>query len=77
MKELVEVLVHALVDRPDEVDVLEQTRGNTVYLTISVGPGDMGKVIGKQGRIINAIRAVVATAAARHDLRAIVNVDGG
>ena len=76
MREVVEVLVQALVDRPEEVEVTESTRGNTVYLQVMVGQGEMGKVIGKQGRIINAIRAVANAAAARDDLRAVVNVEG-
>jgi predicted RNA-binding protein YlqC (UPF0109 family) len=75
MKEVVEVLVQALVDDPDQVEVIEVSRrGNTVHLQVNVGPGDMGKVIGKQGRIANAIRTVAATAAARHNLRALVDI---
>ena len=76
MREVVEVLVQALVDRPEEVEVIETgRRGNTIHLEVTVGQGEMGKVIGKQGRIINAIRAVANTAAAREDMRAVVNVD--
>jgi uncharacterized protein len=75
MREVVQVLVESLVDYPEEVEVSETIRGNTAHLRVNVGRGDMGKVIGKQGRIINAIRAVANTAAARHDLRAVVNVD--
>lgn len=76
MREVVEVIVQYLVDRPEEVVVTENTRGNTLFVNVRVGRGDMGKIIGRQGRIINAIRSVAATAAARHDLRAVVNVDG-
>ncbi len=76
MREVVEVIVLALVDRPEEVVVNESTRGNTVYIQVNVGQGEMGKVIGRQGRIINAIRQVAATAAARHNQRAVVNVEG-
>jgi len=75
MREVVQVLVEALVDYPEDVEVDESVRGSTVHLRVTVGQGDMGKVIGRQGRIINAIRAVANTAAARHDLRAVVNVD--
>jgi predicted RNA-binding protein YlqC (UPF0109 family) len=76
MREVVEVLVQALVDRPEESVVSENERGNTLFLNVKVGHGDMGKVIGRQGRIINAIRAVAATAAARQNMRCVVNVDG-
>ena len=74
MTEVVEVLVRALVEHPDEVEVVETSRrGNTVHLGVTVAPGDMGKVIGKQGRIANAIRSVANGAAARENLRAIVD----
>lgn len=76
MREVVEVIVQYLVDRPEDVVVTESTRGNTVFVQVRVARGDTGKVIGKQGRIINAIRSVAATAAARQELRAVVNVEG-
>jgi uncharacterized protein len=73
MREVVEVLVCALVDRPDEVEVVEVgRRGNTVQIDVRVGEGEMGRVIGRQGRVANAIRAVANTAAARENLRASV-----
>jgi uncharacterized protein len=76
MREVVEVLVRALVEHPDEVEVIEtERRGSTVYLQVSVAPGDMGKVIGRHGRIANAIRGVANTAAARQDMRAVVDID--
>ena len=76
MSEVVEVIVRALVDDPDAVRVTETSRRNgTVYLSISVAPGDTGKVIGRQGRIANAIRAVANNIAARDDMRAIVDID--
>lgn len=76
MREVVEVIVQYLVDRPEDVVVTESTRGNTVFVQVRVARGDTGKVIGKQGRIINAIRSVAGTAAARQQLRAVVNVEG-
>jgi len=77
MREVVEVLVRALVDRPEEVQVEETSRrGSTVYLEVSVGPGDVGKVIGRHGRIAAAIRSVANAAAARENLRAVVDING-
>ncbi|MBQ8527013.1 MAG: KH domain-containing protein [Lachnospiraceae bacterium] len=62
MKELVEVIAKALVDNPDEVVVTEKTEGKNITVELHVAPSDMGKVIGKQGRIAKAIRAVVKAA---------------
>ena len=59
MKELVEVIARALVDNPDGVVVTERQEGKTTVLEVRVADGDMGKVIGKQGRIAKAIRSVV------------------
>ena len=65
MKELVEVIAKALVDHPEEVSVNEKNEGRTIVLELHVAEGDMGKVIGKQGRIAKAIRSVVKAAAAK------------
>ncbi len=62
MKELVEVIAKALVDNPDEVVVTEKEEGKNVTIELHVASSDMGKVIGKQGRIAKAIRAVVKAA---------------
>lgn len=59
MKDLVEVIAKALVDNPDEVVVTEKEEGKHVTIELRVAPSDMGKVIGKQGRIAKAIRTVV------------------
>ena len=63
MKELVEVIAKALVDNPDSVVVTEREDKKTTILEVHVADSDMGKVIGKQGRIAKAIRAVVKAAA--------------
>ena len=63
MKELVEVIAKALVDNPDEVVVTEKENGRNLTVELHVAPSDMGKVIGRQGRIAKAIRAVVKAAA--------------
>ena len=62
MKELVEVIAKALVDNPDEVVVTEKKEGRNIKVELHVAPADMGKVIGKQGRIAKAMRTVVTAA---------------
>ena len=62
MKELVEVIAKALVDNPDDVVVTETVEGKNVKVELHVAANDMGKVIGKQGRIAKAIRTVVKAA---------------
>lgn len=74
MKELVELLVKALVDEPDAVDVREIRGDRSVVVEVRVSPPDVGKVIGKQGRIIRAIRTVSKAAAARAGKRVVVEV---
>ena len=63
MRELVEVIAKALVDNPDEVVVTEKEDGKALVIEVKVADSDMGKVIGKQGRIAKAIRSVVKAAA--------------
>ena len=63
--ELVEVIAKALVDNPEEVVVTEKEEGRSTLVELHVAPSDMGKVIGKQGRIAKAIRSVVKAAASR------------
>lgn len=74
MKELVEVIVRALVDNPDGVVVTERQEGKTTVLEVRVADGDMGKVIGKQGRIAKAIRSVVKAAATKDNKRVVVDI---
>ena len=62
MKELVEVIAKALVDNPDQVVVTEKEDARSIVIELKVAPTDMGKVIGKQGRIAKAIRSVVKAA---------------
>ena len=69
MKELVEVIAKALVDNPDEVVVTEKKDGRNIMIELHVAPSDMGKVIGKQGRIAKAIRAVVKAASTRENVK--------
>ncbi|MCR5086659.1 MAG: KH domain-containing protein [Lachnospiraceae bacterium] len=74
MKELVEVIAKSLVTCPDEVIVTETVNGNNVVITLKVAPDDMGKVIGKQGRIAKAIRTVVKVAAVKEDKKVVVDI---
>ena len=73
MKELVEVIAKALVDDPSGVVVTEKTEGKTTVIELHVSDADMGKVIGKQGRIAKAIRSVVKAAAAKEDKKVVLD----
>lgn len=74
MRELVEVIAKALVDNPDEVQVSEIAGEQSVILELRVASGDMGKVIGKQGRIAKAMRTVVKAAATKENKRVVVEI---
>ena len=74
MKELVEVITKALVDDPGSVVVTEKEDKKATVLEVRVADSDMGKVIGKQGRIAKAIRSVVKAAAAKEDKKVIVDI---
>lgn len=74
MKELVRVIAKSLVDDPDAVTVEERTAGENTVVELRVAPNDMGKVIGKQGRIAKAIRAVVTAAGLKDDKKVIVDI---
>ena len=75
-KQLVEVIARSLVDNPDEVNVTEKTEGRNTVLELHVASADMGKVIGKQGRIAKAIRSVVKAAASRDKVNVDVEIIG-
>lgn len=74
MKELVEVIAKALVDNPDEVVVTEEEKEDEIIVELKVAASDMGKVIGKQGRIAKAIRSVVKAASSKTEKRVIVEI---
>ncbi|MDY6012899.1 KH domain-containing protein [Clostridium sp.] len=74
MKELVEIIAKSLVDKPNEVKVNEIINDNSVTIELKVAPEDMGKVIGKQGRIAKAIRTVVKAAAIKEEKRVVVEI---
>lgn len=74
MKELVSVIAKALVDNPDAVSVNEREAGENTIIELSVAQSDIGKVIGKQGRIAKAMRAVVTAAGQKNDKKVIVDI---
>ena len=75
MKEVLELIAKALVENPDQVSVTEIEKDDSVTLELRVADGDMGKVIGKQGRIANAIRVVMRAAANRNNQVIAVEID--
>ncbi len=74
MKELLELIAKSLVDEPDQVEVNQVDSARLVILELRVAPDDMGKVIGKQGRIAKAIRTVVSAASVKEDKRVVVEI---
>ncbi|MCR2042794.1 KH domain-containing protein [Anaerosalibacter massiliensis] len=74
MGELVEIIAKALVDNPDEVEVNEVEGTQSVIIELKVAQEDMGKIIGKQGRIAKAIRTVVKAAAIKENKRVVVEI---
>ena len=74
MKELVEVIAKSLVDHPDEVVVTENEKEDAVIIELKVGSSDMGKVIGRQGRIAKEMRTVVKAASSKSSKKVIVDI---
>ena len=74
MKELVESMAKSLVDNPNAVIVNEVNGEQSIILKLSVAPEDMGKIIGKQGRIAKAIRTVIKAVAIKQNKRVIVEI---
>lgn len=74
MEDLVAYLARRLVDEPDAVRVDAETEGDTLRLRLTVAPEDVGKVIGKQGRIIRAIRTVIRSGGARRGQRVMLEI---
>lgn len=74
MKELLEVIAKNLVDHPEQVTVSEVQGERSLILELKVAADDMGKVIGKQGRIAKAIRTVIKAAAIHEDKRIVVEI---
>ena len=74
MKELLETIARALVHNPDDVKVVEEDKDGEIVLTLSVNEQDMGKVIGRSGRIAKAIRSVMSAAASKADVKVSVDI---
>lgn len=74
MKDLIEILVKALVDEQDQVNIEEVTRDGTLSYQVHVAPGDLGKVIGKDGKIANALRTVAKAAAMKSGNKVFVDI---
>ena len=74
LRAVVEVVVRALVDQPESVQVTESVRRGMTVLELTTAPGDMGKIIGRQGRTAAALRTLVALTAERHGVRAQLDI---
>ena len=74
MKDLLIILAKNLVNDPGSVEVIEEIRDNTTFLKLKVAPDDMGKVIGKQGRIARAIRTLIKAAAISEEKKVSVEI---
>lgn len=74
MAELVEFLARSLVDDPDAVRVVREERNDALVLHLHVAPDDVGKVIGRQGRIVRALRAIVRAGGVRENRRVLLEI---
>lgn len=74
MKELLETIARSLVQFPDDVKVMEENKDGEIVLTLSVNEQDMGKVIGRSGRIAKAIRSVISAAASKAEVKVSVDI---
>jgi predicted RNA-binding protein YlqC (UPF0109 family) len=74
VKEFIETIVRALVDNPDEVRLTEVQGAKTAVYELRVGPGDLGKVIGKKGQTAKAIRTLIAAISAKKGRRAVLEI---
>ncbi len=74
MKELVELIAKALVDRPDDVRVVEIDGSQATVIELRVGEGDLGKVIGKQGRTARAIRTILTASGTKQKRRFVLEI---
>ncbi|MDD3163489.1 MAG: KH domain-containing protein [Sphaerochaetaceae bacterium] len=73
-KELVEYIVKSLVDKPEEVQIEEKEDDRSIVLELRVGEGDIGKVIGKQGRIAKAIRTILSASVTKNGKHAVLEI---
>ena len=76
MRELIELIARGLVDHPDSVEIREIEGAKTVVYEMKVGTGDMGKIVGRGGRTVNAIRTIIAAVSMKRGKRGIVEIVG-
>jgi uncharacterized protein len=74
LRELIEYIARSLVDDPTQVHIEEQRRGSTIHFELKVAKEDMGRVIGKSGRVANAMRTLLRVAAARQERRVSLDI---
>ena len=74
MKELISVIVKAIVDNPDEIKITETDSDHTAVIKLQVAKSDIGKVIGKKGRNIQSIRTILNAVAAKNHKRAVLEI---
>ncbi len=74
MKEIVELIAKALVDKPEEVVLTENIREDSILIELSVAESDMGKIIGRSGKIAKAIRSIVKAATSKSDKKVILEI---
>lgn len=74
MEETIAMIVRALVDNPDAVDISPVERNGTTLIEVRVAPEDMGKLIGKQGRTVRALRTLVHAAGVKHKRRYVLDI---
>lgn len=74
MKSAVEKIVKSLVDKPEEVSITEDSNGKNVTIKVQVAEGDMGKLIGRDGRTVKAIRSLLYAASQKHGKRFVLDV---
>ncbi len=74
MKDLLEHIVRSLVDEPDQIEVHESDEDDSTLLELKVAPGDLGKVIGKQGRTARSIRTLLSVAGARQQKKVVFEI---
>ncbi|MEP0765642.1 MAG: KH domain-containing protein [Fimbriimonadia bacterium] len=77
MKKLVETLVHRVVDLPEQASIRESRRGDSLEYVVQVAPDDVGKIIGRRGRVADAIRTIVGAAAQKQHLQVHIKFDTG
>jgi predicted RNA-binding protein YlqC (UPF0109 family) len=77
VRDVIEVLAKALTDRPDEVRVVEKEHGSSTLVEVQVAPGELGRVIGRQGRTVAALRTLAATAGEKEGKTVTLEVRDG